>query len=851
MTRDTMRILAQDRLISNNTRTTKLNNNDLIIGPTGAGKTRSYVKPNLLQYALEGGCSLIIADTKGSLVEEVGPLMAAHGYKVINLDFINLMNNSVGYNPLDFVSYDPAQKGYSEQEILTISSALVPIETKRDPFWEQSAQIFLSAFIGYALETLPPEEHTLEAVVQLYRNLSQPVRVEDRDKSTAGAILFQALGEKRPDSAAWQNYQMASKIVPSEKTFASIEMFLTNKLASLSLRGAKRLYNLEERINFQTLCREKTAVFLTISDTDRSMDKLVNLFYTQALDQLVKTANTSPGYRLPLPVRLILDDFAANVTIPDFDKTIAVIRSREISVSLIIQDINQLYSLYGVPRGNTIINNCDSQLYLGGQDVDTAQFISTKANKTKDTILNMPLDDAWLFVRGSVPAQVRKYDLTAHPLYGELPEAGGTPPPLPKAEEGKVGAGMNVPVLVKRIKVVLSGGPVEDAEFSDTLEALEKRIAEYTQEDEQEYTPDMADPDSEEAPEEEIPEDLRASMEEGPWAPRWGELPKLERGRHAWQIKVQRSKLTSLTNRLEQLLSGRDTLVLPLVSDQQGRYSEDAAWTLVGRLYQGVGSCTGTFLEDITARSFYVSFLYCAVRLCAICPPWVTGNTSNSLGPQWKGFHGSFDDILDMAQQAASQSEIDLYCKELYDPLRLDNIFGYMDNLYELFSGKSIKWTISEAAKAAAKDQYALEEAATLYRLAEQYSGDPPPAGSTADELYYGNYLGADSVRDKSDRDRYERWEREASARWDREAWAKTVEIPCKEEFCMHYRRLRLLLFRKNFQESLFRIIECTLDAVLLEEKASLFLKRDLFSQVCAQLDSVMASLKEQNTANN
>ena len=173
MTRDTMRILAQDRLISNNTRTTKLNNNDLIIGPTGAGKTRSYVKPNLLQYALEGGCSLIIADTKGSLVEEVGPVMAAHGYKVINLDFINLMNNSVGYNPLDFVSYDPAQKGYSEQEILTISSALVPIETKRDPFWEQSAQIFLSAFIGYALETLPPEEHTLEAVVQLYRNLSQ------------------------------------------------------------------------------------------------------------------------------------------------------------------------------------------------------------------------------------------------------------------------------------------------------------------------------------------------------------------------------------------------------------------------------------------------------------------------------------------------------------------------------------------------------------------------------------------------------------------------------------------------------------------------------------------------------
>ncbi len=834
MPQDTLRILAQDRLISNNTWTTKINNNDLIIGPTGAGKTRSYVKPNLLQYALEGGSSLIIADTKGSLVKEVGPVMAAHGYRIINLDFIDLMNNAVGYNPLDFVSYDPAQQGYSEQEILTISSALVPIESKNDPFWEQSAQIFLTAFIGYVLETLPPEEHTLEAVVQLYRNLNRTVRNEDGDKSTAGAILFQALEKKMPDSAAWQNYQMASKVSESERTYASIEMFLTKNLAPLSLRGARRLYNLEERVDFQSLCREKTALFLTISDTDRSMDKLVNLFYTQALDQLVKIANASPGYRLPLPVRLILDDFAANVVIPDFDKTIAVIRSREISVSLIIQDINQLYSLYGGDRGRTIINNCDSQLYLGGQDVDTAKFIGTKADRTQKTVLDLPLDDAWLFVRGSAPAQVQKYGLTAHPLYGELPEAGGTPPPLPKAEDGKIGAGMNVPVLTKRIKTVLSGGPVEDEEFSDTLEALAGRITEFAEEDELEVIPEPAAPDGEE---EELPEELRASMEDGPWAPRWGKLPALGPGSHAWKIEVRRSKLTGLANQLEQLLSGRDTLVLPLVSDQQGQYSEDAAWTLVGRLYQAVESCTGDFLQDVMARSFYVSFLYCAVRLCAICPPWAKGS-------------GTFNDILNMARQAAAQSESGLYCKELYNPLELDSFFASMDGLYEVFSGKSIKWTISEAARNAAKDQHALEEVAMLYKLAEQY-GDKLPAGYTANDFYYGNYPARDYVNDRAGVDLYEKEEKEATARWEREAWAKTVEIPCKEEFCMHYRRLRLLLFRKNFQESLFRIIERTLDAVLLEEKASLFLKRDLFSQVCAQLDSVMASLKEQNTANN
>ena len=375
--------------------------------------------------------------------------------------------------------------------------------------------------------------------------------------------------------------------------------------------------------------------------------------------------------------------------------------------------------------------------------------------------------------------------------------------------------------------------------------SLEKRIAEYTQ---QEYTQDIPDMV---APEEEIPEELRASMEDGPWAPRWGELPKLGPGRHAWKIGVQRNTLTDLANQLERLLSGRDTLILPLVSDQQGQYSEDAAWTLVGRLYQAVESCTGDFLQDIMARSLYVSFLYCAVRLCAICPPWAKAAKSYQLGiPKWKQLQGSFDDILDMARQAASQSEIDLYCKELYAPLELDSFFASMDGLYEVFSGKSIKWTISEAAKNAAKDQHALEEVAMLYELAEQY-GDKLPAGYTANDFYYGNYPANEYVNDRAGVALYEKEEKEATARWEREAWAKTVEIPCKEEFCMHYRRLRLLLFRKNFQESLFRIIECTLDAVLLEEKASLFLKRDLFSQVCAQLDSVMASLKEQNTANN
>lgn len=175
------------------------------------------------------------------------------------------------------------------------------------------------------------------------------------------------------------------------------------------------------------LAQEKTAVFLTVSDTDRSADRLVNLFYTQALQTLCRSADRDyPDHRLAVPVRFILDDFATNTCIPDFDNITSVIRSREIYVS-IIQSLSRLNALYGPEKAKTIINNCDNCLYLGGQDVETARYISVKANRTADSILNMPLGEAYLFTRGRAPQRVRKYDLRRHERYGELPEAAARP----------------------------------------------------------------------------------------------------------------------------------------------------------------------------------------------------------------------------------------------------------------------------------------------------------------------------------------------------------------------------------------------------------------------------------------
>ena len=406
---NTFRVLATGQKICNDTWKTGLNNNDLIIGPSGAGKTRSYVKPNLMQCEE----SVIVADTKGCLVQEVGPLMKKRGFQVINIDFTDMLG-SYGYNPLDYIRRNKRTGRYSEQDIMTVAACLSPVEGSKEPFWEKSARMYLACMIGYVLECLPPEEHTLEYVQKLYAEMN----TDNFD------ILMEDLGMQNPDSFAYKKYQMFCKAKEAKLTYECIRMFIAEKLDSLTFDGPLQLYKNPKRVKFENLGRKKTAVFLTISDTDRSMDTLASLFYTQAFHALCDSADRDyPSHRLPVPVRLILDDFATNVQIPNFDNLISVIRSREIYVSVILQSLSQLNAIYGAEKAKTIVNNCDNCLYLGGQDVDTARYVSFKANRTMDSVLNMPLGEAYLFTRGTLPRKVRKFEITTHELYTELPEA--------------------------------------------------------------------------------------------------------------------------------------------------------------------------------------------------------------------------------------------------------------------------------------------------------------------------------------------------------------------------------------------------------------------------------------------
>lgn len=420
------RILAKDCYMNNNTWVTGLNNNDIIIGPSGSGKTRGYVKPNILQC----NESMIIADTKGNLIKELKKPLEKAGYKVIDMNFKNL-SHSYGYNPFDYIRYDDENCCYSEQDILTIASAIIPKPTsKTDPFWELAARMYFTSAVAYTMECLPKEEHNLENAIILSLQIG----------NGNYAKLISELELLSPNSLAVKTFNLFKYTCKTEKTEASILAILGEKFNGLMLNELFNMYKSQNRINFKNLGREKTAVFLSISDTDRSKDRIISLFYTQALQVLCNSADFDyPDCRLPVPVRFILDDFATNAYIPDFQNIISVIRSREIYVSIILQSITQLDALYGPSHAKTIINNCDNCLYLGGQDIETANYMSYKANKPITSILNMPLDTAYLFTRGQEPRIVKKFDITEHTKYRELSQSHKT---NKKIEEKEIEGGV-------------------------------------------------------------------------------------------------------------------------------------------------------------------------------------------------------------------------------------------------------------------------------------------------------------------------------------------------------------------------------------------------------------------------
>lgn len=399
-------ILAEGHTLGHDTWATGLNNNQLVLGPSGSGKTRNFLKPNLMQ----ANASYLVLDTKGRLFREVGPYLAAKGYRVENIDFTEV-RGTVGYDPLDHVRRNPVTGRPNERDIISVACSICPVENTREPFWDYAAANYLASYLAYVLEAFPPEMQRFDKVLEVFEAFC------DDETCERG---FAELERLRPGSYAASLYRRTKKTQGADKMHSSIMGIIAEKLMCLGFGEALALYRAPRKVDFELMGYERVALFVSVSDVDYSLLPLTSLFVSQALQALIREADRSEGGMLPVPVRLFLDDFS-NLRIPDFDKTISVIRSREIWCTILCQSVSQLQGLYGGSGAQTVMSNCDVQLVLAFQDNATTAEYAPVAGRTVDTLRATPQGESWLFVRGRKAERVRKYDPAAHREPAECP----------------------------------------------------------------------------------------------------------------------------------------------------------------------------------------------------------------------------------------------------------------------------------------------------------------------------------------------------------------------------------------------------------------------------------------------
>ena len=408
------------------------NKNVLVVGGSGSGKTRFWLKPNLLQCH----SSYVVTDPKGTIVLECGQAMLKNGYKVKVLNTINF-KKSMNYNPFSYV--------HSEKDILKLVTTLMT-NTKGegsggDPFWEKSERLLLTALIAYLHYEAPVEEQNFATLLEMLNTMQ--VMEDDEEYQNPVDLLFEELAKKKPNSFAGRQYKLYK--LAAGKTAKSILISCGARLAPFDIQELRDLTMYDE-LQLDTLGDKKTALFLIMSDTDSTFNFLISMVYTQLFNLLCDKADDVYGGKLPIHVRCLIDECANIGQIPNLEKLVATIRSREISACLVLQARSQLKAIYK-DNADTIVGNMDSQIFLGGSEPTTLKDLSEMLGKetidafnTSDTRGNSPsygttfqkmghellsrdelavLDGGKciLQLRGVRPFLSDKYDLTQHPNY--------------------------------------------------------------------------------------------------------------------------------------------------------------------------------------------------------------------------------------------------------------------------------------------------------------------------------------------------------------------------------------------------------------------------------------------------
>ncbi len=425
------KLLSQNTAIGLDGRKHRRNLNVLVCGGSGSGKTRFYAKPNIMQ----ANTSFIVLDPKGELLRDTGHLLEANGYEIRVLDLIN-MDKSDCYNPFVYIKDD----NDIQRLVTNLFKNTTPKGSQaQDPFWDQTASMLLKALISILHYEAPPEEQNFSTVLEMIRQ--GDVSEEDEYLVSPLDALFEALEKKDPQHIALKYYRSYHK--GAGKTLKSIQISLLARLEKFDLNTLSSITKTDE-MNLNSIGEKKTAVFAVIPESDSSFNFVVGMLYTQLFQQLYYQADFVHGGRLPVHVHFVMDEFA-NVALPDdFDKLLATMRSREISVSIIIQNMAQLKSLFE-KQWESIIGNCDEFLYLGGNEQSTHEYISKLLGKetidtntfgkstgrngncstnyqisgrellTPDEVRMLDNRYALLFIRGERPVKDLKYDILKHP----------------------------------------------------------------------------------------------------------------------------------------------------------------------------------------------------------------------------------------------------------------------------------------------------------------------------------------------------------------------------------------------------------------------------------------------------
>ena len=446
-------ILSQNMRLGLNAKKHRRNLNVLVVGGSGAGKTRFYAKPNLMQC----NTSFIVADPKGEMLRSIAPLLIENGYDIKVFNLIE-PENSDGYNPFVYIRKD--------EDVIKLISNLIQNTTPKnasqnDPFWEKSEIALDSALMLYLLHEAPPEEQTFEMLMFLIENAAT---VDDEDESGYQSpvdILFNGLEEEKPEHIAVRQYKIFKQA--SGKTARSILISAAVRLAAFNLPEIAKMTSYDN-LDIGSLGERKRAIFCVIPDNDNSFNYLVGMLYTQAFQALYFNADNNHGGELPIPVHIVMDEFA-NVALPDnFERILATMRSRRISVSIIIQNMAQLKALFKDSWEN-ITGNCDTLLYLGGNEQSTHEYISKMLGKetidtrtrgitkgqhgssntnyqnagrellTLDEVRLLDNSNALIFIRGERPLIDKKFDILSHPNIAKTADGKAVPYKHSKSEK--------------------------------------------------------------------------------------------------------------------------------------------------------------------------------------------------------------------------------------------------------------------------------------------------------------------------------------------------------------------------------------------------------------------------------